>query len=513
MRKTLADIKEQDTDKHRWRGFSSGSVADATPHFASFVHIRGNLCPSNVSDISNYSGIPVGARGAAGEMLQIPFRYFCRTSCPYWVGTEGLNSYRYYLHTGGIILYRSDFANGRNGAGRIPDVVAIRPETNSLVLRLSSIVDQPPSSIVRKSRGDDRIPLQRSDSSTWAIRGSRQPLLLRSPRIDHNREEINMNAIRIHENGGPDVMQYEEVATPEPAADEVQVRLEASGVNFIDIYHRRGLYPGDLPAGLGMEGAGTVTAVGADVTTVQEGDRVAYAMARGSYAEYMTVPAWMAVPVREGVSTEEAAAVMLQGMTAHYLSHSTYPLQEGDTALIHAAAGGVGLLLVQLAKRRGARVLGTVSTEEKERLARGAGADEVIRYTETDFEAEVKRLTEGGGVDVVYDSVGKDTFEKGLNCLRPRGYMVLYGQSSGPVEPFDLQVLNAKGSLFVTRPSLGHYAADRAELMARATDLFEWMAAGELDVRIDTTFPLADAPAAHHYMEDRKSKGKVLLIP
>lgn len=322
-----------------------------------------------------------------------------------------------------------------------------------------------------------------------------------------------MKAIRIHENGGPDVMQLDEVATPAPAADEVQIRLEASGVNFIDIYQRRGLYPGDLPAGLGMEGAGTATAVGENVTTVQVGERVAYAMTRGAYAEYATIPAWMAVPVPDGVSTEQAAAVMLQGMTAHYLSHSTYPLQAGETALVHAAAGGVGLLLVQMAKRRGARVIGTVSTEEKAQLARAAGADEVIRYTETDFEDAVQELTGGQGVHVIYDSVGKDTFEKGLNCLRPRGYMVLYGQSSGPVAPFDLQVLNAKGSLFTTRPSLGHYVADRAELMARATDLFQWIAAGELDVRIDTTFPLADAPAAHRYMEERRSKGKVLLIP
>ncbi len=322
-----------------------------------------------------------------------------------------------------------------------------------------------------------------------------------------------MKAIRVHQFGGPEALSYEEISPPEPGPDEARVRIEAAGVNFIDIYQRTGQYRGQLPLTLGMEAAGVVDAVGPGVSDVKSGDRVAYAMQQGSYAEYATVPAWKLVPVPDGIDLRLAAAVMLQGMTAHYLTHSTYPLQPGDTALVHAAAGGVGLLLVQLAKRRGARVIGTVSTEEKARLAREAGADEVILYTQADFEVEVKRLTDGKGVNVVYDSVGKTTFDKSLNCLRPRGYMVLYGQSSGAVPPFDPQVLNARGSLFLTRPSLGHYVADRTELLGRANDLFRWMAAGELNVRIDQTFPLAEAAAAHRYMEARQSKGKVLLIP
>lgn len=322
-----------------------------------------------------------------------------------------------------------------------------------------------------------------------------------------------MKAVRVHQFGDPEVLSCEDVPLPEPGAGEARVKVEAAGVNFIDIYHRTGLYPGQLPITLGMEGAGIVDAVGPDVSEVKPGDRVAYAMQQGSYAEYAIVPSWKLVPLPDGVDTQQGAAVMLQGMTAHYLSHSTYPLQPGDTALVHAAAGGVGLLLVQMAKRRGARVIGTVSTAEKARLAREAGADEVILYTQTDFEEEVKRLTDGQGVNVVYDSVGKTTFDKGLNCLKRRGYMVLYGQASGPVPPLDPQILNTKGSLFLTRPSLGHYAADRAELLQRAGDLFAWIEAGELNVRIDQTFPLAEAAEAHRYMEERKTKGKVLLIP
>lgn len=322
-----------------------------------------------------------------------------------------------------------------------------------------------------------------------------------------------MYAIRVHEFGGLESLRYEEAATPEPGAGEARVKIEAAGVNFIDIYHRTGQYPSELPITPGMEGAGVVDAVGPEVEHVQVGDRVAYAMQPGSYAEYAIVQGWKLVPMPDDLDAQRAAAVMLQGMTAHYLSHSTYPLQPGDTALIHAAAGGVGHLLVQMAKQRGARVIGTVSTEEKARLVREAGVDDVILYTQTDFEEETKRLTDGEGVNVVYDSVGKTTFDKSLNCLKPRGYLVLYGQSSGAVSAFDPQILNRKGSLFLTRPSLGHYVADRAELLQRTGDLFEWIANDELEVRIDKTFPLVEAPEAHRYMEGRKTKGKLLLIP
>ena len=322
-----------------------------------------------------------------------------------------------------------------------------------------------------------------------------------------------MRAIRVSQFGGPEVLRYEEVPFPEPGAGEARVKIEAVGVNFIDTYHRTGLYPGQLPITPGMEGAGPVDAVGPEVADLKIGDRVAYAMQQGSYAEYAIVPSWKLAPIPDDVATPLAAAVMLQGMTAHYLTHSTYPLQPGDVALVHAAAGGVGLLLVQIAKRRGARIIGTVSTEEKARLAREAGADEVILYTQTDFEAETRRQTDGQGVNVVYDSVGITTFDKSLNCLKPRGYLVLYGQSSGPVAPFDSQILRARGSLFLTRPSLAHYMADRAELLERTSDLFEWIAAGELQVRIDQTFPLPEASEAHRYLEGRKTRGKLLLIP
>jgi NADPH2:quinone reductase len=322
-----------------------------------------------------------------------------------------------------------------------------------------------------------------------------------------------MKAIRVHEYGDPEVLRYEEAPLPEPGAGEARVKIEAAGVNFIDIYHRTGKYPGQLPITLGTEGAGMLDAIGPGVSDLKPGDRVAYAMQQGAYAEYAVVPASKLVLIPDNVDTREAAAVMLQGMTAHYLCYSTYPLQPGETALIHAAAGGVGLLLVQVAKRCGARVIGTVSTEEKARLAREMGADEVILYTQADFEAETRRLTAGQGVDVVYDSVGKTTFDKSLNCLKPRGYLVLFGQSSGPVPPLDPQVLNAKGSLFLTRPTLGHYMANRKELLERAGDLFEWMASGELHVRIDQSFPLAEAAEAHRYLEARKTKGKLLLVP
>jgi NADPH2:quinone reductase len=321
-----------------------------------------------------------------------------------------------------------------------------------------------------------------------------------------------MKAIRIHEFGGPEVLRYEDLPLPEPGPGEARVKLAATGVNFIDIYHRKGQYPGQLPLTLGQEAAGVVDAVGADVADVKPGEHVAYAGAQGAYAEYAIVPAARLVPVPEGVALDLAAAVMLQGMTAHYLTHHTFALKPGDTALVHAAAGGVGQLLVQLAKRRGARVIGTASAAKLD-LARAAGVDEVISYNEEDFEAAVKRLTDGKGVDVVYDSVGKTTFDKSLNCLRRRGYMVLFGQSSGPVPALDPQILNGKGSLFLTRPTLAHYTATRDELLSRTNDLFGWIAAGELKVMIDTTFPLAQAAEAHRYLEDRRTKGKVLLIP
>jgi NADPH2:quinone reductase len=322
-----------------------------------------------------------------------------------------------------------------------------------------------------------------------------------------------MKAIRVHQNGGPEALTYEDVPVPEPGTGEARVKIEAIGLNFVDVYRRKGIYKVNLPLTPGEEAAGVVDAVGPDVTDVRVGQRVAYAQTTGAYAEYAVVPANKLVPMPDGISAQQAAAVLLQGMTAHYLCYSTYPLRAGETALIHAAAGGVGLLLVQITHGLGARIIGTVSTEEKAQLAREAGADEIILYTQADFEAETKRLTGNRGVDVVYDSVGKDTFDKSLNCLRPRGMMVLYGASSGPVPPVDPQTLNAKGSLFLTRPGLGAYVADRTELMQRAGDLFQWMRAGDLNVRVDATFPLAQAAEAHRYIEGRQTKGKVLLIP
>jgi len=324
-----------------------------------------------------------------------------------------------------------------------------------------------------------------------------------------------MKAVRVHQYGGLEALKYEEVPVPEPGEGEARVKVEAVGVNFIDIYHRIGRYQGALPLTLGQEAAGVVDAVGPMVMDIKPGDRVSYASVQGSYAEYAIVPVWRLINIPKDVDTQHAAAMMIQGLTAHYLTFSTYPLKKGDTALVHAAGGGTGQLLVQIAKQRGARVIGTVSTEEKAAYAREAGADEVINYSQTDFESEVKRLTaeRGAGVDVVYDSVGKDTFDKSLNCLRRRGYMVLYGQSSGSVPPIDPQTLNAKGSLYLTRPFLAHYTADRAELVGRMNDLFQWIAAGTLKVRIDKTFPLAEAAEAHRYLEGRQSKGKILVLP
>ncbi len=322
-----------------------------------------------------------------------------------------------------------------------------------------------------------------------------------------------MKAVRVSRAGGPEVLHYEEVPDPQPGADEVLVKTEAIGLNYIDTYHRTGLYPLDLPFIPGLEAAGTVKTVGADTEVLQVGDRVAYSGVPASYAEYVAAPEAQLVKLPEGVDTQTGAAAMLQGMTAHYLAHGTYPLKRGDTALIHAAAGGVGLLLVQMAKACGARVFGTVSTDEKARLARDAGADEIIRYTEQDFEAEVKRLTHGRGVHVVYDSVARTTFEKSLNCLRPRGLLVLFGQSSGPVPPFDPGVLNARGSLYLTRPTLKDYTATRDELLQRAGDVLEWVQSGQLKLRIDRTLPLPAAAEAHRLLEGRQTKGKVLLIP
>ena len=322
-----------------------------------------------------------------------------------------------------------------------------------------------------------------------------------------------MKAIRIHNHGGPEVLAYEDVPAPEPKAGEARVKIEASGVNFIDIYHRTGLYPMNRPCILGSEGAGVVDEVGEGVTEVKQGDRVAYAMIPGSYAEYAVVPAGKLVPVPDDIDAKSAAGIMLQGMTAHYLTHSTYPLQKDATALVHAAAGGVGLLLVQVAKMLGARVIGTVSTQAKADLVRKAGADEIILYTQADFLAEANRITNGQGVHVVYDSVGATTFEKSLDCLRPRGYLVLFGQSSGPVAAFDPAKLAAKGSLFLTRPSLAHYTLTRAELLRRATDLFDWMQGGKLKLRIEKTLPLRDASEAQQLLEKRGTTGKLILVP
>jgi len=322
-----------------------------------------------------------------------------------------------------------------------------------------------------------------------------------------------MKAIQVKQVGGPEVMELVDLPVPEPKANEAVVKLSASGVNFIDVYHREGRYKAALPFIPGQEGAGEVVAVGKDVESLKNGDRVAWTATLGCYAEYAAVAADRLVPIPAGVSDPQAAAVMLQGMTAHYLLYDTYPLKDGETALVHAAAGGVGLLLVQMAHNIGARVIATVSTEEKAKLARDAGADEIILYTQADFEVETKRLMAGKGVDVIYDSVGKTTFEKGLNLLRPRGMMVLFGGSSGAVPPFDPIILTQRGSLFLTRPSLGNYIATREELVARSSAVFAMMASGKLKLRIEHTYPLAEAQRAHRDLEGRKTTGKLLLIP
>ena len=322
-----------------------------------------------------------------------------------------------------------------------------------------------------------------------------------------------MKAIRDSAAGGPEALRLEDVPEPTARAGEAVVKVDAAGLNYIDVYFRTGLYKTDLPFTPGLEAGGTVTAVGPNVTEVKVGDRVAYTGVPGAYAELAAVPAQRLVVLPAGVSTKQGAAAMLQGMTAHYLACTTYPLKAGDTCLVHAAAGGVGLLLCQMAKMRGARVIGTVSTEDKAKLARGAGADEVILYTQQDFEAEVKRLTGGRGLQVVYDSVGKTTWDKSLGCLAPRGLMVLYGQSSGPIGQIDPQILNAKGSLYLTRPSLFHYTATREELLQRAGEVLGWIRDGKLKMRMELEFPLKDAAEAHRALEGRRTTGKVLLVP
>ena len=323
-----------------------------------------------------------------------------------------------------------------------------------------------------------------------------------------------MKAIRVHACGGADALRYEETATPKPGRGEALVEIAAAGVNFIDVQHRSGGYKlPALPFTVGSEAAGTVVEIGADVSEVSVGDRVAYVMVVGAYAEHAVVPAQRLVKLPDAVTFEAAAAVMLQGITAHYLTHSTFPLKRGDVALVHAAAGGAGSLITQVAKRLGATVYGTVGGAAKAAIAREAGADETIDYVERDFAAEIKRLTSGRGVDVVYDSVGKTTFDKSLDCLRPRGMLALFGFSSGKVAPFDPALLGAKGSLFLTRPGLNQYIATREELLARAGDVMRWVASGEIRPRIDRTLPLAEAATAHRELESRRTAGKLLLIP
>jgi NADPH:quinone reductase len=322
-----------------------------------------------------------------------------------------------------------------------------------------------------------------------------------------------MKAIRVHAAGGPEALTLDDIPAPSPKAGEALVKVDAAGLNYIDVYFRTGMYKAELPLTIGMEAGGVVTAVGSNVSEVKVGDKVAYTGVAGAYAEQAVVPSSKLVVLPAGVSTKQGAAAMLQGMTAHYLASSTYPLKHGDTCLVHAAAGGVGLLLCQIAKLRGARVIGTVSTDDKAKLAREAGADETIIYTRQDFEAEVKRMTNGKGVQVVYDAVGKTTWDKSLNSLAPRGLIALYGQSSGPIGQIDPQIFNAKGSLFLTRPSLGHYTATREELLQRAGEVLGWVRDGKLKLRMEFEFPLKDAAEAHRALEGRKTTGKVLLTP
>jgi NADPH:quinone reductase len=322
-----------------------------------------------------------------------------------------------------------------------------------------------------------------------------------------------MKAIQVSKVGGPEVLELVDIPTPEPKPKEAVVQIKAAGVNFVDVYYREGRYPAPLPFILGQEGAGVVSTIGSEVSNVKPGDRVAYTGVLGSYAEFAAAPADRLVHIPEKLDFNQAAAAMLQGLTAHYLSHSTFPIKAGQTVLIHAAAGGVGLLLVQMAKKLGARVIGTAGSDEKAKLARDVGADELITYTKQDFEKETLRLTDDKGVDVVYDGVGKTTFEKDLRVLRPRGYVVLFGGASGPVPPFDLMLLTKHGSLFVTRPSLQHYIATRAELEQRSSDVLQMIASGDLKIRIHKAYPLSQAQEAHRDLEGRKTSGKLLLIP
>lgn len=322
-----------------------------------------------------------------------------------------------------------------------------------------------------------------------------------------------MKAIRVDRTGGPEVLLYEDMDVPSPDAGQALVRVRAAGVNFLDIYHRTGLTPIPLPATLGQEAAGSVEAIGPDVTEVKPGDRVVFSSVPGSYAEFVVAPGWRLVVIPPALSFEQAAAAMLQGVTARYLSHTTYPIKRGETVLVHAAAGGVGALLVQMAKHRGARVIATVSSDEKANIAREAGADVVINYTTMDFVPEVKRLTGGHGVPVVYDSVGRDTFDRSLDCLALRGMLVLFGQASGRVPPLDPQVLNAKGSVFLTRPSVHHYTHTREELLSHAEEVLQWIGDGTIHLRIDKSFPLSRAAEAHAYLQSRQALGKILLIP
>ena len=322
-----------------------------------------------------------------------------------------------------------------------------------------------------------------------------------------------MKAIQVQKSGGPEVLTLVDLPAPKPKPNEAVVKVSAAGVNYIDVHIREGLYPSSLPFVIGQEASGIVSEIGADVKSFKPGDRVAYTGIRGSYAEYAAVPADRLVLLPPGISEQQAAAAMLQGMTAHYLVYDTYPLKKGETALIHAAAGGVGLLLVQIAKNIGARVIATTGTEEKAKLARAAGADEVILYAQQDFEVETKRLTDGKGVHVIYDGVGKTTFEKDLNVLRPRGYLVLFGAASGPVPLFDVGKLAQKGSLFITRPTLVHYMAAHEELQKRATDVLTMIATGKVKLRIEHIYPLREAQQAHRDLEGRKTTGKLLLIP
>jgi NADPH2:quinone reductase len=322
-----------------------------------------------------------------------------------------------------------------------------------------------------------------------------------------------MKAIRVEKVGGPEVLQLRDVPVPEPGKGQARIKLEAIGLNFIDVYHRTGLYPLPLPFVPGGEGAGVVDEIGPDVTEVKRGDRVAYAMGAASDAESVVMPSWKLVKLPEWLSTQDAAALMLQGLTVHYLLRSTYEVKKGDPILVHAAAGGVGLLMVQAAKHLGAFVIGTCSTEEKAQTVREAGADEVILYTKQNFSEQTKNIMRGAGVAAVYDSVGQSTYERSLDCLRPRGILVLFGQSSGPVPSFNPSILAQKGSLYLTRPSLAHYMLTREELMQRTSELFDWIQSGVVKIRIDSTFPLAKVADAHRKLESRASSGKILLTP